>query len=128
VTTVERAVPAIEDRLVLVGLRYRGVARRAVNIAVLDLETDPEATTETVAQAAEDAVREDGAEVICLGCAGVAGLAERVSSRIGAPVVDGVAAAVRLAESLHALGLQTSKVGFYAPSPDKAVRGWPLEV
>jgi allantoin racemase len=127
VTTVDRAVPAIEDRLVLAGLRSRCVAVRAVSIAVLDLETDPDATIETVARAAEAAIRDDGAEVICLGCAGMAGLAEHVSRKIGAPVVDGVTAAVRLAESLDALGLRTSKVGFYAPSPEKAIRGWPLK-
>jgi allantoin racemase len=56
----------------------------------------------------------------------MAGIAERVSEAIGVPVVDGVTAAVRLAESLHALGLQTSKVGFYAPSPKKSISGWPF--
>jgi allantoin racemase len=127
VTTVDRAVPAIEDRLILAGLRSRCVAIRAVSIAVLDLETDPDATIETVARVAEEAIRDDGAEVICLGCAGMAGLAEHVSRKIGAPVVDGVTAAVRLAESLDALGLRTSKVGFYAPSPEKTIRGWPLD-
>jgi allantoin racemase len=126
VTTVERAVPAIEDRLVLAGLESRCVAIRAVSIAVLDLETDLDATAEAVARVAEETIRHDGAEVICLGCAGMAGLSDRVSERIGAPVVDGVTAAVRLAESLDALGLRTSKVGFYAPSPEKTIRGWPL--
>lgn len=126
VTTVDRARPSIEDRLVLAGLRSRCVAIRAVSIAVLDLDSDLDATTETVARAAEQAIREDGAEVICLGCAGMAGLAERVSRLVGVPVVDGVAAAVRLAESLHALGLRTSKVGVYAPSPEKSISGWPL--
>jgi allantoin racemase len=128
ITTVDRAVHAIEDRLVLAGLRSRCVAIRAASIAVLDLEADLDATVETLARVAGDVVQNVGAEVICLGCAGMAGLSERLSERIEAPVVDGVAAAVHLAESLHALGLQTSKVGFYAPSPDKAISGWPLEV
>lgn len=126
VTTVERAVPAIEDRLVLAGLRSRCVAVRAVKIPVLDLEADAEATTAAIVRASENAIRDDGAEVICLGCAGMAGLAEHVSRRIGAPVVDGVTAAVKLAESLHFLGLRTSKVGVYAPSPEKSINGWPL--
>jgi allantoin racemase len=128
VTTVDRAVPAIEDRLILAGLRSRCVSVRAVRMPVLDLETNADATVEAVAGAAERAIRDDGAEVICLGCAGMAGIAERVSQQIGAPVVDGVTAAVRLAESLHFLGLRTSKVGFYAPSPEKSISGWPLEI
>jgi allantoin racemase len=126
VTTVQRAVPAIEDRLTLAGLRARCVAVRAIQMNVLDLEADLEATAAAIGAAAAQAVRDDGAEVICLGCAGMAGLAERVSARVGVPVVDGVTAAVRLAESLHTLGLRTSKVGFSAPSPDKLIKGWPL--
>lgn len=126
VTTVQRAVPAIEDRLTLAGLRARCAAVRAIQMNVLDLEADLEATAAAIGAAASQAVRDDGAEVICLGCAGMAGLAERVSARVGVPVIDGVTAAVTLAESLHTLGLRTSKVGFSAPSPDKPIKGWPL--
>lgn len=126
VTTVERAVPAIEDRLTLIGLRSRCVAVRAIQTNVLDLEADLDTTAAAIRAAATEAVRDDRAEVICLGCAGMAGLAERVAVGIGVPVVDGVTAAVTLAESLHTLGLRTSKVGFSALSPDKPIRGWPL--
>jgi allantoin racemase len=126
VTTVDRAVPAIEDRLTLSGLRSRCVSIRAVKMGVLDLETDPDATVRSVTEMARRTLDEDGAEVVCLGCAGMAGLAEKVSAAVGVPVVDGVTAAVRLAESLYALGLRTSKVGFYAPSPEKTIQGWPL--
>jgi allantoin racemase len=126
VTTVPRAVPAIEDRLTLAGLRARCVAVRAIQMSVLDLEADPDATAAAITAAATRAVHDDGAEVICLGCAGMAGLAERVSAQVGVPVVDGVTAAVTLAESLHRLRLRTSKVGFSAPSPDKPIKGWPL--
>jgi allantoin racemase len=126
VTTVPRAVPAIEDRLTLAGLRARCVAVRAIQMNVLDLEADLDATAAAIAAAATQAVRDDGAEVICLGCAGMAGLAERVSARVGVPVVDGVTAAVTLAESLHSLGLRTSRVGFSAPSPNKPIKGWPF--
>ena len=126
VTTVDRAVPAIEDRLILNGLRGRCVGVRAVDMDVLDLGVDQEATVGAVTAAAAKAVREDRAEVVCLGCAGMAGVAGQVSRAIGAPVVDGVTAAVRLAESLHGLGLRTSKVRTYAPSPPKHIQGWPL--
>ncbi len=52
------------------------------------------------------AIAEDGAEAIVLGCAGMAELAAALSRRHGLPVVDGVAAAVRLAEALVGLGLR----------------------
>jgi len=42
------------------------------------------------------------------------------------PVVDGVAAAVTIAESLVRLGLTTSKVRTYATPRPKTVIGWPI--
>ena len=75
---------------------------------------------------AELAVREDRAEVICLGCGGMAGLDEAVRRATAVPVVDGVTAAVKLAESNVALALSTSKVRTYAPPRRKRVTGWPL--
>ena len=126
ITTVARAVPAIQDRLLLSGLRARCAAVAAIEMGVLDLARDPQATVRAVTQAARRAIQEDGAEVICLGCAGMAGIAAAVAAEVGAPVVEGVSAAVRLAESLNGLGLSTSKVGMYAPSPTKPMNGWPL--
>ena len=40
--------------------------------------------------------------------------ANRLSSETGVPVIDGVAAAVKLLEALVGLGVTTSKVGGYA--------------
>jgi allantoin racemase len=71
-------------------------------------------------------VLEDHAEVICLGCGGMAGLDAAVREAVGVPVVDGVAAAVKLAESLVSLGLTTSKVRTFAPPRQKKIAGWPL--
>lgn len=56
----------------------------------------------------------------------MSGLDEQIRSRLGVPVVDGVAAAVTIAESLVRLGLSTSKVRTYAPPRPKRVIGWPL--
>jgi allantoin racemase len=126
VTTLGRSVPGIEDRLALAGLRGRCAGVRATEIPVLDLAADPAATVKAICATAELSVRADGAEVICLGCAGMGGLAAEVSRRVGVPVVEGVAAAIRLVEALHGLDLRTSKAGFYAPSPPKSFLGWPL--
>ena len=93
---------------------------------MLELEADPERAVAAIAEQAELAVREDHAEVICLGCGGMAELESRVRERTGVPVVDGVAAAVTVAESLVRLGLTTSKVRTYAPPRPKRITGWPL--
>ena len=126
VTTLDRAVPMIEDRLKLAGLDARCASVRASGMTVLELESDPERAVEAIVDAADQAVRIDRAEVICLGCGGMAELEEQVRSRTGVPVVDGVAAAVCIAEGLVRLGLRTSKVRSYAPPRPKRIVGWPL--
>ncbi|RWU23060.1 Asp/Glu/hydantoin racemase [Pseudomonas alkylphenolica] len=125
VTTLDRTVPLIEDRLKLAGLESRCASVRASGLAVLELEEDPERAIEAVVSQAEEAVRIDKAEVICLGCGGMAGLDERIQARTGVPVVDGVTAAVALAESLVRLKLSTSKVRTYASPRPKQILGWP---
>ncbi|MDQ0741767.1 aspartate/glutamate racemase family protein [Pseudomonas sp. W4I3] len=125
VTTLDRTVPLIEDRLKLAGLYQRCASVRASGMAVLELEEDPLAAMEAIVRQAELAIREDKAEVICLGCGGMAGLDEQIRQRTGVPVVDGVTAAVTIAESLVRLGLSTSKIRTYATPRPKKVLGWP---
>jgi allantoin racemase len=94
-------------------------------MAVLELEENPLAAMEAIVRQAELAIHEDKAEVICLGCGGMAGLDEQIRQRTGVPVVDGVTAAVTIAESLVRLGLSTSKIRTYATPRPKKVIGWP---
>ena len=126
VTTLDRAVPLIEDRLLVAGLDRRCASVRAAEVSVLELESDPDRAVAAIVAEAERAVREDRAEVICLGCGGMAELEHAVRDRCGVPVVDGVAAAVTIAEGLVRLGLGTSKVRTYAPPRAKRMTGWPL--
>ncbi len=126
VTSLRRTIGQIDDRLRLAGLDGRCVSVRATEMPVLELEAELDRTVERIAAEAARAVESDGAEVICLGCAGMTGLAERVEAAAGVPVVDGVTAAVGLAESLVRLGLRTSKAGGYAPPRRKNITGWPI--
>jgi len=127
VTTLDRTVPLIEDRLKLSGLYERCASVRASGLAVLELEADPQRAVQAIVEQAERAVRDDKAEVICLGCGGMAGLDEQIRQRTGVPVVDGVSAAVTIAESLVRMGLSTSKVRTYATPRAKKVVGWPMQ-
>jgi allantoin racemase len=126
VTTLRRAVPMLEDRLRGAGLFERCVSVRAAGMNVLDLEEDPKAAIAAIVEEARRAVDEDGAEVIVLGCGGMAGLAEAIEDALKVPVVDPVAAGVVMAESLVRLGLRTSKVNSLATPPAKDLVGWPL--
>jgi allantoin racemase len=126
VTTLDRTVPLIEDRLKLAGLDARCASVRASGMAVLELEDEPERAVEAIINQAMLAVSQDKAEVIVLGCGGMAGLDEQIRQRAGVPVVDGVASAVAIAESLVRMRLSTSKVRTYAAPRPKTVIGWPL--
>ena len=98
----------------------RGI--HACEIPVLELETSPDAR-ERITEACREALSRDGSDVIVLGCAGMADLCAHVSEAIGAPVVDGVAAATVAVQGLVSLGLSTSTVGEYASPPPKRYDG-----
>ena len=123
VTTLARSIPAIEHNLVRYGLASRCVRVRAADVAVLDLEIPGSAARGRISREIDRAIDEDRAEAIVLGCAGMADLAAELSREHGVPVVDGVAAAVKLAESLVGLGLRTSKRGGYAQPLTKRYTG-----
>ena len=66
-------------------------------------------------EAARAAVEEDRAEVVVLGCAGLAGLDKRLREALGVPVLDGVACALIIASGLVKYGVSTSKARRYNP-------------
>ncbi len=72
---------------------------------------------------AEHAVDEDGAEVIVLAGAPLAGLARSLKGQLPVPVVDGVSSAVRHAETLVALQTGFARRGSFAPPPRKPHQG-----
>jgi allantoin racemase len=126
VTTLQRSVPPIVERLRADGLYDRCVSVRANGMSTLEVDRDPDRAIRTIVDEARKAVEIDHAEVICLGCGGMAGLDEAITSELHVPVIDGVGAAVKLAEALVGLGLKTSKVSTFAPPEPKAISAWPL--
>ena len=113
VTTLARAQGQIEDSLRTAGLLERCTGIHATGLGVLDLERDPATTEKAFTNAARAAI-DAGADVICLGCAGMSGLDARMTEQLGIPVIDGVSCAVGLLETLIHRNLTTSKTGTYA--------------
>jgi allantoin racemase len=99
ITTVHAAVPGIA----LLLARY-GAADvctiRAAGIAVAAAADGGDETEGRIVEAAEAAIAEDGAEALLLGSGGLTGYADALALRLGVPVVDGVAAAIKLAEAV----------------------------
>jgi Asp/Glu/hydantoin racemase len=98
----------------------------ATMVAAGDFDADPAGAVQAIVDEAARAVAEDGADVICLGCAGTAGVTEAISAKLGVPAVDGVRAALALAQALVGLGLTTSKVGALAEGPANPRTYWPI--
>ncbi len=119
VTTLSRSIPALRHNLTRYGLAARCAAIRASDVPVLALDEPGSPARERISDEIARSLRDDGAEAIVLGCAGMADLAEALAAEHGVPVVEGVSAAVKLIEALAALRLVTSKVGAYAPAREK---------
>jgi allantoin racemase len=123
VTTLSRSIAPIEHNLVKYGLAGRCARVRASDVAVLDLEDARSGARQLILEQARKSLAEDGAEAIVLGCAGMTELARDLSEATGAPVLDGVACAVALAESTARIGLRTSKVNAYKAPLSKNYAG-----
>lgn len=123
VTTLRRAIPIIEALAVRYGMERKCRRVRAAEVPVLALEEPGSDAAERVRAEVLRALEDDGAEAVLLGCAGMADLARRYTAEVGAPVIDGVAAATKMAEALVGLGLATSKVGSYANPRPKPYTG-----
>ena len=97
VTTLAVSIPVIEANLAVAGLAAGCARVRASGVPVLALEAAGGDAEARVVAEIERALAEDDVGAVVLGCAGMADLAERLGRRVGVPVVDGVAAAARLA-------------------------------
>jgi len=107
-----------------------GLTGRLASIRALDRPLASIGSVQHEHQAAllalcESAVDDDGAEVIVLAGAPLAGLGRTLRGRLPVPVVDGVSSAVRHAESLVALDPGKAVRGSFAAPPVKPNRGLP---
>ena len=123
ITTLARSVPIIERNLDVTGLAARCARVRASNIPVLALEDPASDARSRLLDMIAIAIRDDRADGIVLGCAGMGKLAIELSAACGVPVVEGISTAVRLAESIVALRLTTSKRGLWASPLAKPYAG-----
>jgi allantoin racemase len=116
VTTLAVSIPVIQENIMRYGLAARCGKVRASNVPVLELERPGSTARETISDEIASALLHDNADAIVLGCAGMTDLAADLAARHHVPVIDGVAAAVKLAEALVTLRISTSQAGPFARS------------
>ena len=96
----------------------RGLASvRPIGLSVAQSDENPALARERIKAVARTCAEEDGAEVVVLGCAGMAGYAEEVTRELGLVVIDPSSVALKVTEALVKTGIKPSKRGLYAYPP-----------
>lgn len=132
VTVLDRLIPLFENQAKVYGLADKLASVRAVDIPVLDLETDDERLVNALVDESVKAVEEDGAHSIIFGCTGMIGCAQAVEQGLkrrgyeGVPVIDPMFAAIKIAEALVGLGVSHSKRTYPNP-PEKQIVGYEIK-
>ncbi len=103
------------------GLGRRLGAVHTLPITPLELLADLDAATRAIAAAAEAMVASDGVDTIALIGAVMAGMAGVVQPALRVPVLEGIGAAVGLAETLVRLRVSPSRAGSYTRPPEERV-------
>lgn len=120
ISTFRNSGPWIELQARNMGIEQRLAGAIGIDIPVLELEKDSKKTAQYLIDAARNLIDSKGAEVIVLGCTGMAPVARIVKEELEVPVVEPMATAFKLAELMISLKLTHSKTGLYmVPDGDK---------
>jgi Asp/Glu/hydantoin racemase len=122
VTGGERWKPMLEEFVASHGLGGRLASVRTVTPTGADIARNPDAALSLLAEGCTACAVEDGADVVILGGAGLAGLAAKLAPRVEVPLLDGVACALSMAEALARLKPAKASHGSFArPAPVESV-------
>ena len=117
VTVTHSIVNALHHLMEKVGVAKKLASVRAIEVPVLALAEDREATIGKMVEEGRKAVEEDRADTLVLGCMsmGFLGVAEEMSERLGVPVVNPGRTSLKAAEALVGSGLRHSKLAYMTP-------------
>ena len=107
------------------GLLGRLASIRCLNQPLQDIGRVQEDHTERLKTLCQSAVDDDGADVLIIAGAPLAGLARAIKEQIPVPMVDGVSSAVCHAQTLVSLAPTPPRRGSFAPPPLKPNQGLP---
>lgn len=100
-------------------LFHRMASIRPLELSVAELAADPEGTKAAGIKLARRMIEEDGAEVIIMGCAAMAGYSDDLERELQVPVLDPLKVTLKLTEAFVDMGLTHSHIGLYAPPTPK---------
>jgi len=89
----------IREKIRALGFEKRVVSVSGIPLGVIDIDVNKKRTIELLITESKKALL-SGADVIVLGCTGLAGLAKSVESEVRVPVIDPTWASIKLLETL----------------------------
>lgn len=105
------------------GMLSRLASIRHLDNPLRDAGSVQQDNAERLLSLCHQAVYEDGADVLILAGAPLAGLARQLEGKIPVPVVDGVTCGVAQAQALFRIGARPARAGSVAPPPEKPNQG-----
>jgi len=123
-------IPQMHDNVVKYGFRDRLASFKSVDLGVYDFMKDLNETNRRLTAAAREAVEQDRAEVIILGCTAQLGFFRELQELLGVPVIDVAVASLKYAEFLADLQKRlhwghSKKYGYESP-PIAEIESWKL--
>lgn len=106
---------AIEDKVAFYGLERKLASVRVTNTRVLDIMKEFGRLMNELTERGREAVLEDGADVIVLGCGGLLKIAGAMQEKLNVPVIEPGLVALKVAEDLVKLKLTQSKRAYPKP-------------
>jgi allantoin racemase len=118
-TVLRNVFPTLERIAEGLGVIKRIASMKEVGMRVLDLADDVEKTKRRLLEIGREAVEEDDADALVLGCMSEAFLKldKELEKELHVPVVNPVAASVKMAEALISMQLTHSKKAYSIPHP-----------
>jgi allantoin racemase len=117
ITITDSVVPFMERQIRNVGLGEKLASVKAVGIPVLELHHDRERTIEATIAAGRQAIEQDRADTLILGCMsmGFLEVAEAAAPELGVPILNPGKTALKFAEATVGAGLTHSRRAYMTP-------------
>jgi allantoin racemase len=119
ITVLQNMVPPLRKVARQVGLENRLASVRSIEVSVLELGKERSKVFEAFVEEGKKAIQDDGADTLIPGCMSMAflGIPEEAQAKLGVPVLNPAAVALKTAELFVRLGLRHSKRAY--PFPPK---------
>lgn len=131
ITTRDKCIPQMMDKMIYYGMKEKVASFKALGLGVNELHIDEHKTFEIMKMKAREAIEQDGAEVIVLGCTIQFGYYEKLQEYLNVPVIDAIIAPFKYAEYLAELKnrfnwVHCKRCSFESP-PSEEIKEWNLE-